>query len=365
MKVLFITREGYGLSGARVRCYNFARELAGHGIEARVFSFAEQLGAKCGEHELEMSGFEKFRLNVRAFRTLIKEPRETLFILQRVNYHVLAPLLVAGIKKNSFVLDCDDWNIREDPAYHFGFYPSSKMEYLTRGIARRAKGCIAASVFLTDYLKTFNPRVPYLPTGVDTELFYPHPSPDSSRITFSWTGTVYHPEMGENLHFLLACFSAVADQYRNIFLSLAGEGKYLEEVKREIAGNKHKERIEVHSWIAPDKVPEYLSQSDIGLLPLIQHTKFNCAKSPTKLFEYMSMAKPTISSDRGEASLVIRDGETGFLAKDREEFIARMRLLIENPQLRQKVGAKAREDIEKYYSLKVLGEKLATILKDL
>ena len=46
MKVLFITREGYGLSGARVRCYNFARELAGHGIEARVFSFAEQLGAK-------------------------------------------------------------------------------------------------------------------------------------------------------------------------------------------------------------------------------------------------------------------------------------------------------------------------------
>lgn len=364
MKVLFITREGYELSGARVRCYNFARELAKHGIEARVFSFADNLGAKCGERELEMSGLEKFRLNVRTFRTLIREPRETLFILQRVNYHALAPLLVAGIKKNSFVLDCDDWNIREDPAYHFGFYPSSKMEYLTREIAKRAKGCLAASVFLTDYLKKFNPQVHYLPTGVDTELFHPCSKPDSSRITFSWTGTAYHPEMGENLRFLLSCFSTIADQYKNISLSLAGEGKYLEEIKREVAGNKHKEKIEVHSWISSNKIPEYLSRSDIGLLPLIQHTKFNCAKSPTKLFEYMSMAKPTISSDRGEASLVIRDGETGFLAKDREEFMSRMRLLIENAPVRQKMGSKAREDVGKYYSLKVLGEKLAAILKN-
>lgn len=365
MRVLFVTREGYELSGARVRCYNFARELAGHGIEARVFSFAEKLGAKCGERELGMSAFERLRLNARAFGSLIKEPRGTLFILQRVNYHVLAPLLAAGLKRNRFILDCDDWNIRENPVYHFGFFPSSKMEGLTREIAKRAKACLAASVFLTDYLKKCNLRTHYLPTGVDTKLFSPGTKRDDPRVTFSWTGTVYHPEMGENLRFLLDCFSVIADQYKNVFLSLAGEGKYFEAFKREIAESRHKDRIEVRDWISPDKVPEYLLQSDIGLLPLVQHTKFNCAKSPTKLFEYMSMAKPTISSDRGEAALVIRDGETGFLARDREEFISRMRRLIEDPQLRQRLGNKAREEVEKYYSLKALGEKLAVILKNL
>lgn len=365
MRVLFVTREGYELSGARVRCYNFARELAKHGIETQVFSFADHLGAKYGQHESEMSYFDRFRLNFRAFKALLKEPRETVFVLQRMHYHASAPLLVSLLKKNKVIFDCDDWNIRENPVYHFGFYPSSKMEYAVRKIAKRAVACIAASVFLTDYLKKFSSRVHYLPTGVDTGLFSPRPKQDPSKITFSWTGTVYHPEMGENLRFLLSCFSAVADHYDNVSLSLAGEGRYLEEIKQEIAGSKHKGKIQVHAWIAPDKVPEHLSQTDIGLLPLIQKTKFNCAKSPTKLFEYMSMAKPTISSDRGEASLVIRDGETGFLARDREEFIARMRLLVEDPGLRQRMGNKAREDVEKYYSLKALGEKLAAILKDL
>ena len=101
MKVIFVTREGYELSGARVRCYHFAKELARHGIDARVFSFADDLGAKYGEKELEMSGLKKIGLNVRAFRSLIKESSDTVFILQRLNYHVLAPLLVKSIFKNS------------------------------------------------------------------------------------------------------------------------------------------------------------------------------------------------------------------------------------------------------------------------
>ncbi len=365
MKVLFVTREGCHLSGARVRCYNFARELTKHGIEASVFSFAENLGAAGGERELGMSAFERLRLNARALLPLFKEPRETLFVLQRVNYHVLAPLFVAALKKNRFLLDCDDWNIREDPVYHFGFYPSSKMEGLTRWIARRAARCLAASVFLTDYIKQWNPRTNYLPTGVDTELFRPQPRPESSRIVFSWTGTAYHPEMGENLRFLLDCFSAVADRYGHVFLSFVGAGRYYEAFKREVSESKHGDRIEVRDWIAPDKVPEYLLQTDVGLLPLIQHTKFNCAKSPTKLFEFMSMARPVVCSDRGEASLVVRDGENGLLARDREEFVSGMCRLVRDPALRERLGQKAREEIEKYYSLKALGEKLAVILKDL
>jgi len=54
-----------------------------------------------------------------------------------------------------------------------------------------------------------------------------------------------------------------------------------------------------------------------GLLPLIQDTKFNKSKSPTKLFEYMAMAKATVSSDIGESSYVIKDGDNGFLAKNK------------------------------------------------
>ncbi|OQA58381.1 MAG: GDP-mannose-dependent alpha-(1-6)-phosphatidylinositol monomannoside mannosyltransferase [Candidatus Omnitrophica bacterium ADurb.Bin277] len=365
MKVLFITREGYQLAGARVRCYNFARELGRRGIAAKVFSFADDLGAKCGEKELEMSAFAKLRLNIKAFGRLIKEPRDTVFILQRLNYHTLAPLLVSFFKRNPVVFDCDDWNIRENPVYHFGFYPSSKMEWLTRVVSRKASVCIAASKFLKDYLKRFNPNVYYLPTGVDTELFGLREERKSPEIVYSWIGTAYHPEMAENLCFLLDCFSEAAARNGHMRLSLAGEGKYFEQFKEAVKLNKYADKIKIYPWIPPEKIPEYLAQTDVGLLPLIQDTKFNRAKSPTKLFEYMSMGKATISSRRGEAAAVIRDGETGFLAEGRAEFVSRMCCLAEDETLRKKMGRSARNEAERNYSLTILGERLADILKEI
>ena len=61
MRVVFITREGYNLSGARARCYNFAKELRKVGIDTEVLSFADNLGAKYGEKEFEMGAIEKIR----------------------------------------------------------------------------------------------------------------------------------------------------------------------------------------------------------------------------------------------------------------------------------------------------------------
>jgi len=362
--MIFITRENSRLSGARVRCYGLARELARHGIKTDVISFADHLGAKCGEREREMSLWRKLALNGKVFDILSKEKKDAIFFIQRLNYHALAPILVSFLKRNPVIFDCDDWNIRENPVYHLGFYPSSKMEWLTRKTAARARVCIAASRFLEDYLKQYNPRTHYLPTGVDTDFFKPREARRTSEVVFSWIGTAYHPEMGDNLRFLLACFSKVADRNANVRMSFAGEGKYFEQIKEAVRTHQHADKIAMHPWIPPEKIPEYLDQTDVGLLPLIQDTKFNRAKSPTKLFEYMSMAKATVCSARGEALHIIRDGETGFLAEGYEAFISRMCFLAENEVFRKKMGKAARREVEERYSLRILGEKLAGILNE-
>lgn len=363
MKVVFITREGNNLSGARVRCYNFAREVEKYGIDAQVFSFGDHLGARYGENELRMSAFEKCILNHKAFRVLWNLDCDTVFVVQRMNYHALPPVFISLIKKNKIIFDCDDWNIREDPLYYLGAYPSSKMEYFTRSLARHSCACIAASSFLYQYLLRFNPRTYYIPTGVDTDLFRSKITPNEAKVTFSWIGTAYHKEMGENIRFLLSCFSSIADHNDQVFLSLAGQGKYFDEIKSEINVYKHRSKVEFRSWIAPDSIPDYLSSIDVGLLPLIQETKFNKAKSPTKLFEYMSMEKATISSAMGEASNIIKNRETGLLASNKEEFISAMQLLIGNQALRDSIGCRARQEVQMRYSLKVLGGRLAEIIR--
>ncbi|MBU4149936.1 MAG: glycosyltransferase family 4 protein [Candidatus Omnitrophica bacterium] len=364
MKVIFITREGYNLSGARVRCYNFARALRKYGIDTEVFSFADSLGAKYGEKESEMPFRDKVAYNIKALKILLKKEKGSVFFMQRLNYHTVAPFIASLVSRNKFVFDCDDWNIRENPEYRLGFYPSSKMEFLTRRMAACSNICIAASLFLKDYLSRFNSRVYYIPTGVDTESFKPNSSlSDETRIVFSWVGTVYHKEMSENIKFILDCFLMLADKYSNIYLDLAGEGKYFYETSVYLKDHRHKDRVIINDWILPDKIPDHLSRIDIGLLPLTQETRFNKAKSPTKLFEYMAMAKPTVSSNIGEASCIIKNGYNGFLAKTKERFMEDMERLIRDPDLRKDMACKARKTVEEKYSLDVLTKQLSEILK--
>jgi glycosyltransferase involved in cell wall biosynthesis len=121
--------------------------------------------------------------------------------------------------------------------------------------------------------------------------------------------------------------------------------------------------VQLKGWIPPDKIPQYLATIHIGLLPVVSDSKFNKAKSSTKLFEYMAMAKPTVSSGIGEANEIIQDGVNGLLAMTKVEFAKKMQVLIKDPLLRTRLGDSARQSIEMKYSLKVLGRQLYDILK--
>jgi glycosyltransferase involved in cell wall biosynthesis len=333
------------------------------GVETEILSFADDLGAEYGENEFKMGWVRKAGYNLAAFRRLIKESKGNIFFLQRLNYHAPAVLLAGLLRRNKLIFDCDDWNIRENPKYYFGFFPSSKMEYATRKVARHADACIASSRFLEGYLGRFNKRTYYLPTGVDTGLFSPRPETDPSKVVFSWIGTVYHPEMRDNLSFILSCFSELAGEFDNVFLYLAGEGKYYDELKNRAAGYKFAGRIKFYPWIHPEGIPQHLAGINIGLLPLTQDSYFNRAKSPTKLFEYMAMGKAVICSKTGEAEEVIEDGKTGLLASDRKDFIAKMRSLVLDVEFREGIGYKAANQVEEKYSLGVLGRELYSIIK--
>lgn len=364
MKFLFVTQEGYNLAGARVRCYSFARELLKYGIDTEVLSFCDTLGAKDGERESQMRMRDKIRFNYRAFKKLIKE-KNTVFYIQRVNYHCFAPYFAYLFRRNRIILDLDDWEMRENPNYYLGFYPSSKAHYLTRQIAKRSIFCVAASRFLEEFLLQFNKKVFYIPSGVNTELFQPALNGiNNKKIVFSWIGTFHRKEYIENIKLALECFSVLREEYSYIYFDIVGDGIYRDALV-ELVNSLADRNIILKAWIEPNMIPAYLATVDVGLLPVAKITKFNRAKSPTKLFEYMAMAKPTVSSRVGEAAQVIQDGISGFLAETKKEFIEKMRTLIEDLRLRQQMGENARECIEGNYSLKILGRRLHAILSQI
>ena len=60
---------------------------------------------------------------------------------------------------------------------------------------------------------------------------------------------------------------------------------------------------------------------------------------------------------------IIQDGVNGFLAKDEKEWIEKLTLLIENPELRQKLGKAGRKTVEERYSVKVWAPRYVEIIK--
>lgn len=362
MKVIFITREGNNLPGARIRCYNFARELRKYGTDTEVLSFSDTLGAKDGEEESQMGLREKVMFNYRAFKRLIKD-KEAIFYIQRFNYHSFAPYLAYLFNRNKIILDLDDWEIRENPNYYFGFYPSSKAYHLTGEIAKKSIFCIAASHFLKDFLLQFNKNVYLIPSAVDVELFKPFSNDLSKdKIVFSWIGTLHKKEYIENINFALECFCRLRNKYAHIYFDIVGDGIYKGSLLQSL-DRFNDSHIRFKGWLAPERIPAYLDTIHIGLMPVAKNTKFNLAKSPTKLFEYMAMAKPTVSNNIGEPIHIIKDGINGFLAAAKEEFTEKMQALIKNADLRKQMGEKALKTVEENYSLTVLGKQLYELLK--
>lgn len=362
MKVIFVTREGYNLAGARIRAYNFSKALEKRGMDTEVLSYAESLGAGDGIDEGKMGFFEKFRYNVRAYRQLEKE-KDAVIVLQRVNYHAFSVLAARIIKKNRIILDMDDWEIREDPRYILGFYPTSKAEYLTRKIAALSEFCTAGSLYLKDYISQFNKRVYYIPSCVDTDRFCPNGRSNAKDgIKLAWTGTLHRRDDVENVIFIIDCFLSLKNDKKDLSLDIVGDGIYSQDIIRYISGLKSENRINLIGWIDPDRIPEYLENIDIGLFSVTQDTRFNKAKSPTKLFEYMAMEKATVSSYTEETASVVEDKKDGFLAKDREDFIDRMTVLIDNPDIRAEMGKYARIKVLGKYSIDSAGDRLFYIL---
>jgi glycosyltransferase involved in cell wall biosynthesis len=357
MKILFLTREGGRLAGARMRCYGFARELRRYGMETQVFSFADALGAKDGMHEKAMSLRDKIVLNRAAFRVLYKE-RGVVFYLHRFNYHALAPLLASLFNGNKFILDLDDWEMREDPRYLWGFLPTSKAHYATARLAAKSICCVAASRFLESFLSAFNRRVAYIPTGVDLRMF--DAAPDSgnlSPIRYSWIGTFDHPAHVENIAFALTAFLRLRRTFKDSFFEILGEGLYESRVI-ELVKKSEDSHVILRKWVPFEQVPIYLKDIDVGLFPVARETKYNLAKSPTKLFEYMAMSKPTVVSSVGEAREIIHAEETGLMAPDVDSFARQMERLARDASLRRRLGVAARASAVQSYSAEGLGKKL-------
>ena len=110
-----------------------------------------------------------------------------------------------------------------------------------------------------------------------------------------------------------------------------------------------------HFYGPSDNIPSVLKATDIYICSSIAEA------SPISVWEAMSMAKPIVSTDVGDVTRFIKNGENGFVVpiKDAAALAEKVGLLIEDKELRKKFAQKARGVAVKHLGIDICVKKHA------
>jgi glycosyltransferase involved in cell wall biosynthesis len=107
----------------------------------------------------------------------------------------------------------------------------------------------------------------------------------------------------------------------------------------------HRNSLEWRSSVSLADLPFELARLDINIVPIEMSNPYCEAKSELKYFEAALAGVCTVASPTGPLSRVIRDGETGLLARNDREWHSALRQLIRDGSLRRRMATAAYHDV--------------------
>lgn len=121
--------------------------------------------------------------------------------------------------------------------------------------------------------------------------------------------------------------------------------------------------ISITGWVPG--TAEYLDliDFDIWVAPY-RRTEYNEAKVATKALEAAFLGIPIVASDTTPYRQFVIDGETGYLVPPGGDWEAPIRALIDHPELRKRMGIRAREVAQNFTVEKLAAELWAPVLFD-
>jgi len=245
------------------------------------------------------------------------------------------------------VFDFDDAIFHAYRSPSNGYLSYLKFPGKTAEICRLSTHVMAGNEYLADYARQHNDNVTIVPTTIDTEKYRVVERAASNTITIGWSGSFSTIQHLDTVRDVLEELARTED-FR---LRVIGAPVY------KIPGVD----IEAMQWRSETEIDD-LSAIDIGLMPL-PDDNWSKGKCGLKALQYMALGIPTICSPVGVNSTIIRDGVNGFLAADPAEWVEKIKILIHDPELRQKIGLAGRETVEREYSAKIIAPKVTDVLK--
>lgn len=166
----------------------------------------------------------------------------------------------------------------------------------------------------------------------------------------------------KGLPFLLEALARLRERFPHVRLTVIGDGPMrapYEVLARQILG----ERVTFLGAQPSAVVREYLQRAYIFCMPSITMPSGEAESLGVVFLEAMAMNVPPVSFASGGIPEVIRHGETGFLAKERntDELAHFLGILLEQRALRDAMGKQGRQWVEQEFNLTTQNAKLEAL----
>ena len=317
MKVFFITQKKDAPS-TKWRLLQFVPHFEKAGVTCAVEEMPAGLVARLSQAR-RAQGFDV---------TLLQKRLLPKMILNRLRKNAKALIFefddVVTLKRD------DEGSIRESPTKDRRF----------RRTVRVADAIVTTNETLAEHARRNGAdpdRVHVLPTVIDLARWQPKEhSAGTKEITIGWMGT---PANLASVEILKTPFTRLCRRHEGLTIKVVCDAPLAIEGVRLINS----------PFSAAHEVSDVRS-FDIAVAPLVEDP-WTRGKVSTKLLAYFGAGLPVVASDVNANRLYIRDGDNGYLVGTLGQWEEKLTKLIETPELRKSMGAKARESAEKEFSL--------------
>lgn len=244
-------------------------------------------------------------------------------------------------------IDGKEHNLWKDGEHGFSIKDNYCRYRSQRDLIKIVDGISLTNEYLRDRYAEENPgiepKIGIYPNSIDFDLIKPFPKKDTGQIRIGWIASASH----------LSEIWMVKGIFKKLFAKYGDKIKFvLQGDVRELCRAFKNTEMEFHPFIDLSVYPIKIASLnlDIGISPIVDD-EFNRCKSALKWSEYSALKIPSVVSDL-PPYIPVEDGKTGLKAKNEDEWVEKISMLIDNPKLREELSNNAFEENYQKYNLK-------------
>ena len=212
----------------------------------------------------------------------------------------------------------------------------------------------------------YDRNVHIIPTGIEIERFYKENIEEEklkelrNSLGFKQNDVVilYLGRIGyeKSIDFLIKNHTAVVKKCKNAKLLIVGDGPDLDKFKELVRKLKLEDNVVFTGKVDWESTKYYYNMSDIFV------TASSTETQGLTVVEALSSSLPVVALDDDSFRTVVIDGLSGYLFKNKKEYVTRVLELASDKQLRIRMGTQGRINAEPYSS-RYFAERVLDVYK--